>query len=219
MTLSRFLKKTLILVTTRYTSVWFTGTLRCYSNCLLKSIIARCPASEKKKDSKEWDHLHKVEQEVDPTVLDEVQEIIELPKARQPRFAKIPSRLSSRLESVIDQLTDYVSKIARMYRDNSFHSLDHASHVMSLSLSVVKVLSRGSRNFKYYCLWRLDIHREQRQYADDLHKFTHGITSDHPLTQVALVFSTLIHDDVDYSGLPNAQLVKEKTDSIGRSLQ
>jgi len=129
MTLSRFLRKTLILVTTRDTSVWFTGTLRCYSNCLLKSIIARCPASEKKKDSKEWDHLHKVEQEVDPTVLDEVQEIIELPReaaemCKDPESVELPP-------GVIDQLTDYVSKIARMYRDNSFHSLDHASHVMS----------------------------------------------------------------------------------------
>ena len=41
-----------------------------------------------------------------------------------------------------------------------------------------------------------------------LHDHTYGITSD-PLTQFAVVFSALIHD-VDHSGLPNAQLVKEK---------
>jgi hypothetical protein len=43
----------------------------------------------------------------------------------------------------------------------------------------------------------------------DLHKFTHGITSD-PVTQFAVVFSALIHD-VDHAGLSNAQLVKEKS--------
>jgi len=80
---------------------------------LLKSIFARCPASEKKKDSKEWDHL-KVEQEVDLTVLDEVQEIIELPSEAAEICKDSESVvLNSRLESVIDQLTDYVSKIAR----------------------------------------------------------------------------------------------------------
>lgn len=37
--------------------------------------------------------------------------------------------------------------------------------------------------------------------------FYTGITSD-PLTQLAVVFSALIHD-VDHTGVPNAQLVKE----------
>ena len=43
-----------------------------------------------------------------------------------------------------------------------------------------------------------------------LHKFTFGITSD-PITQFACVFSALIHD-VDHPGVPNAILVKEKTE-------
>jgi hypothetical protein len=42
-----------------------------------------------------------------------------------------------------------------------------------------------------------------------LHDHTYGITSD-PLTQFAVVFSAHIHD-VDHTGLPNAQLVKERT--------
>lgn len=41
----------------------------------------------------------------------------------------------------------------------------------------------------------------------DLHDRTYGITSD-PLTQFAIVFSSLIHD-VDHPGIPNTQLVKE----------
>ena len=61
---------------------------------LLKSIFARCPASEKKKDSKEWDHL-KVEQEVD-----EVQAIIELPSEAAEICKDSESVvLNSRLES------------------------------------------------------------------------------------------------------------------------
>jgi 3'5'-cyclic nucleotide phosphodiesterase len=40
--------------------------------------------------------------------------------------------------------------------------------------------------------------------------YTYGITSD-PLTQFSCVFSALIHD-VDHSGVPNATLVKERTE-------
>jgi hypothetical protein len=43
-----------------------------------------------------------------------------------------------------------------------------------------------------------------------LHDHTYGIASD-PLTQFACVFSTLIHD-VDHQGVPNAQLIAEKTE-------
>ena len=48
---------------------------------------------------------------------------------------------------------------------------------------------------------------QQRKIANTLHDHTYGITSD-PLTQFACVFAALIHD-VDHSGVPNAQLVKE----------
>jgi hypothetical protein len=44
--------------------------------------------------------------------------------------------------------------------------------------------------------------------ASSLHDHTYGITSD-PLTQFACVFSALIHD-VDHTGVPNSQPVKEK---------
>lgn len=45
----------------------------------------------------------------------------------------------------------------------------------------------------------------------DLAGHSYGITSD-PLTQFAVVFSAIIHD-VDHPGVPNTQLVKEKTRS------
>jgi hypothetical protein len=41
-----------------------------------------------------------------------------------------------------------------------------------------------------------------------IHDHTYGITSD-PLTQFAVAFSALIHD-VDHTGVPNTQLIKEK---------
>lgn len=41
----------------------------------------------------------------------------------------------------------------------------------------------------------------------NLHDHTYGITSD-PLTQFACSFSALVHD-VDHTGVPNAQLIKE----------
>ena len=44
--------------------------------------------------------------------------------------------------------------------------------------------------------------------SSELHQYTYGITSD-PLTQFAVALSALVHD-VDHSGVPNAQLVKEK---------
>jgi hypothetical protein len=48
---------------------------------------------------------------------------------------------------------------------------------------------------------------------DELHDQTYGITSD-PLTEFACVFAALIHD-VDHTGMPNAQLVKEKQPLFG----
>jgi hypothetical protein len=48
-----------------------------------------------------------------------------------------------------------------------------------------------------------------KSLASTLHDHTYGITSD-PLTQFACVFAALIHD-VDHTGLPNTQLLKEKT--------
>ena len=56
----------------------------------------------------------------------------------------------------------------------------------------------------------IDLERAQkdsRDYASQLHVYTHGITSD-PLTLCAIVFSALIHD-VDHRGVSNIQLAKE----------
>jgi hypothetical protein len=52
-------------------------------------------------------------------------------------------------------------------------------------------------------------HDGRRDLKWRLHDHTYGITSD-PLTQFAVTLSALMHD-VDHSGVPNAQLVKEHT--------
>jgi 3'5'-cyclic nucleotide phosphodiesterase len=85
------------------------------------------------------------------------------------------------------QLTQYTTAICGMYRDNEFHNFEHSIHV---TMSVTKLLSRV-----------VDPGNKSSDYIAD-------ITSD-ALAQFALCFSALIHD-VDHSGVPNAQLVKEE---------
>lgn len=54
-----------------------------------------------------------------------------------------------------------------------------------------------------------DLKKEQNEgtFASMKHDHTYGITSD-PLTQFAVAFSALCHD-VDHTGVPNTQVVKE----------
>jgi hypothetical protein len=130
------------------------------------------------------------------TVLEEVKEIIHLPTssgqtANDLDYAELDP-------VVLNQLENYVSTVASMYRDNPFHNFEHASHVV---MSVVKLLSR---------IVVPDIGEATgKDMASTLHDHTYGITSD-PLTQFACVFSALIHD-ADHTGVPNSQLIKENS--------
>lgn len=65
------------------------------------------------------------------TSLDEVQECIRLPK-----FDKLLQQYveqdSSQIEiddTVVEQLREFVTELASMYRDNPFHNFEHATHV------------------------------------------------------------------------------------------
>jgi class 3 adenylate cyclase len=132
------------------------------------------------------------------TVLDEVKEIITL-----PRFdAAVNAKNEAEVElgpRVVEQLHDYVWNVASMYRNNAFHNFEHASHV---SMSVIKLLSRIVAPSETQIPGEV-------QDASSLHDHTYGITSD-PLTQFSCVLSALIHD-MDHPGVPNAQLVKENS--------
>jgi class 3 adenylate cyclase len=130
------------------------------------------------------------------TVLEEVKEIIHLPTFSGHRANKLEDVELDAM--VLDQLEDYVSAVASMYRDNPFHNFEHASHVV---MSAVKLLSR---------IVVPDIGDVTgKDMASTLHDHTYGITSD-PLTQFACVFSALIHD-ADHTGVPNTQLNKENS--------
>jgi hypothetical protein len=68
-------------------------------------------------------------------------------------------------------------------------------------MSVVKLLSRIVEPFE------LDSEGNSKKADEALNDHMYSITSD-PLTQFGCVFSTLAHE-VDHSGAPNTQLVKE----------
>eukprot|EP00980_Cylindrotheca_fusiformis_P023290 scaffold10332_cov101-Cylindrotheca_fusiformis.AAC.1 len=95
---------------------------------------------------------------------------------------------------VVSQLNDLVAMIASMYKDNSFHSFEHACHV---TMSANKLLNRIV----------VPSPLETNGNKKAAHDFTYGLKSD-PLTQFAIIFSAIIHD-VDHHGVSNEQLVKE----------
>ena len=138
------------------------------------------------------------------TVMDEVKEIIQL-----PRFDNEVAKQKEKLDlsaikldkAVTDQLRSYVTMLAGLYHENvPFHNFEHASHV---TMSVVKLMSR--------IVAPKSTDGDVDGDADkDLHDHTYGIASD-PLTQFSVVLSALMHD-VDHVGVPNTQLVKENAD-------
>jgi hypothetical protein len=132
------------------------------------------------------------------TCLDEVTEVIKLPKF-DVRQSRKPNDYTSEMDPiVVTQLRQVVATIACLYRGNDFHNFEHACHV---TMCVEKFLSR---------IVTPDMDEKDMQQgglASKLHDYTHGINSD-PLTLLAIVFSALIHD-ADHRGISNAQLCKE----------
>lgn len=134
----------------------------------------------------------------DGTVLEEFQPIIELKRFGIDDLAQRanPNVIDLGTE-VKKELRDFLGEISKMYRDNAFHNFEHASHVTA---SVRKLLTR---------IVSVDESSKADMKLSDMAGHSYGITSD-PLTQFAVVFSALIHD-LDHPGVPNVQLVKEKT--------
>jgi len=171
--------------------------------CLLKQIVARRNAQSSASVSSGSSLVDETKKVTQGSFLDEVKEIIMLPEfdskaaRRQEDWEKVilPHK-------VVDQLFNYVSCVANLYRDNPFHNFEHASHVL---MSVVKLMSRIVAPADLELDG--DDPKSKKAVAATLHDHTYGITSD-PLTQFACSFSALIHD-VDHLGVPNAQLVKE----------
>ena len=175
------------------------------------------------------DELVPLELPEDHTVIDEVTEVVTLPRfdenALNSAFTEAPP-LSA---EVREQLHDYITCIANMYHNVPFHNLEHASHVtLSAHKLMKRIISPGETDFKHQGEntppRRVGVPRRRLSFGKtssagpeetkiksvqrSLHESTFGISSD-PLTQFAIVFSALIHD-VDHTGLPNVQLVKEE---------
>ncbi|KAL7569354.1 hypothetical protein ACA910_010443 [Epithemia clementina (nom. ined.)] len=183
---------------------------------LLRQIVARREGCEILVGRKSWKTTvldrEKWEEEIGGnggTVLDEVKEVIMLPKfdhavAKASRTAK-PIELSL---TVLAQLRDYITFVATMYTDKPFHNFEHASHV---TMSVVKLMSRIIAPSDQVIQ---EAGETKGTFESTLHDHTYGITSD-PLTQFACVFSALIHD-VDHPGVPNTQLIKENSPLVAK---
>jgi class 3 adenylate cyclase len=175
---------------------WITGMML----PLLKKIIAHREAYQKSHGR--WFKVHmnlNRKYQKGATVLDEVEEIIRLPKFdAEVARNQVPLEDVELSKVVVDQLRDLIEALASLYHDNPFHNFEHASHV---TMSVGKLL---------YRIVAPDVDTDSnKKYDSQIHDHTYGITSD-PLTQFAVAFSALIHD-ADHPGIPNAVLVKEKT--------
>jgi hypothetical protein len=134
------------------------------------------------------------------TCLDEVVEVIKLPKFDAKACLNQIDYEVEISPVVVQQLRDVVTTIAKCYLDNPFHNFEHACHV---TMSVEKFISR---------IVTPDLDDKElkstKGIASILHDYTHGINSD-PLTLLAIVFSALIHD-TDHRGVSNVQLSKEE---------
>ncbi|GKY96214.1 hypothetical protein MPSEU_000581300 [Mayamaea pseudoterrestris] len=139
--------------------------------------------------------------------INEVVEAILLPRFDANADGKETEWRDLEIDStILEQLREYVSIIASMYRDNPFHNFEHACHV---TMSISKHLKRIATP-------ELEINDDEKKACSKskeaamalIHDYTHGINSD-PITHFALVFSGLIHD-VDHRGISNMQLEKEE---------
>jgi hypothetical protein len=74
------------------------------------------------------------------TVIDEVLEIIELPKFDSAAARNQIDTNTIDLDPVVfRQMEDYTTTISTLYRENPYHNFEHASHI---AMSVGKLLSR-----------------------------------------------------------------------------
>jgi hypothetical protein len=162
---------------------------------MLKDVIVQRNVSGEKPNSRErLLELETLQGQKEGMVLDEVVDIITLPKFDAKLADKEDTCKVELSEIVFEQLHSFVMALASLYLDNPFHNFEHATAV---TMCVTKLLSR---------IVAPDLNDDQRT-EETLHDHTYGITSD-PLTQFTVVLSALIHD-LDHPGVPNAQLIKE----------
>ena len=130
-------------------------------------------------------------------VLDEVSDVIEFPQADHTQGPEWTHPDSIELEAgVVQQLRKYVTSIAGLYRLNTFHNFEHASHV-----------TQAIQKF----LHRIEADTEKVGDASATESARHtelGAVLSDPFVSFAIVFAGLVHD-VDHPGMSNEQIIKE----------
>ncbi|CAB9516323.1 Receptor-type guanylate cyclase gcy [Seminavis robusta] len=172
---------------------------------LLKKVVANRKPNE---DAVKGSHF---DLRTDSSILEEVTEVIPFPK---PNIADIlvgdtqPKQDVELDSAAVAQLHEFLTTIAMLYNDNSFHNFAHASHV---AMALITWLSRitplpsdGDTENMYEAKLTGDWKRRSNPCKDMF-----ALQAD-PLTHFALIFAALIHD-LDHTGVPNATLVKEKS--------
>lgn len=154
-------------------------------------------------------HGRNIDNAVDRQPFEAVSEVIELPRF-DPRIARRQSLTTANTnainQAVRSQLRAYVARIASYYKDVPFHNFEHASHVaLSANKLIKRIIAPEDVDYKKD---GTNNRERMESLASDLHHSTFGISSD-PLTHFVVVFAALVHD-VDHTGVPNAQLVKEE---------
>ena len=140
-------------------------------------------------------------------VLDEVVEAFSMPKF-DPKAIKHNDEFDQvQLPSIVmEQLRELVKELSETYRPNPFHNFEHASHVTMASVKLLKrIVTPEDVDYN-----KVNVDA----VADELHKYTFGITSD-AMIHLAVTFSALIHD-ADHSGVPNFQVAKERPELAKR---
>eukprot|EP00980_Cylindrotheca_fusiformis_P005498 scaffold1170_cov122-Cylindrotheca_fusiformis.AAC.6 len=178
-----------------------------YNVEVLTSLLQQVIASQNGIASRNDTSLLEVEATIGTgeTVLEEFVPIIPLKRFDAGDLSKRHEASSIDIgEDARNQLRNFLTNVASMYRENPFHNFEHASHVTA---SVKKLLTR---------IVNVDDGNGLCTPSDsvnlvDMAGHSYGITSD-PLAQFSVVFSAIIHD-MDHPGVPNAQLVKENTRS------
>jgi hypothetical protein len=101
---------------------------------LLKQVVAKRMSS----GQESWEEEPTLEQKEGHIVLDEVKEVIDLPRFKYYRAELNPDSVDLP-EEAEKQLRGFVAAVSNAYHNNSFHCLQHASQVTT---ALTKLLSR-----------------------------------------------------------------------------
>jgi len=193
-----------------------------WNTAVLESILTKVVIQRSEQQRKSFFKPNKKSAKYDDSEVfsKQIAESVDIPRFNRAAMSStwlMPSRDKVKLIPALarEELRAYVTRIASRYRDVHFHNFEHASHVtMSAQKLINKVVLRDAAEYSSSARKN----EEEKKSGDgkgkndkaDLFFSTYGISAD-PLAQFAVVFAALVHD-VDHTGVPNVQLIKEKPD-------